>query len=60
MSPEQQLVSSFMQEAGDPLVGRTSDTVVVKFIAEEAIVHMIKGICKVHNGDICLFSFAEA
>ena len=60
MSPEQQLVSSFMQEAGDPLVIHPSDTKMAEPMAEQAMAYMIKGLFKVHDGDICLFFLVEA
>ena len=43
----------------EDLVSLISDTIVIEFIGEEAIVYMIKGLCKVYNDDICLFSLVK-
>ena len=49
-----------MQEAGDPLVIHPSDTKMAEPMAEQAMAYMIKGLFKVHDGDICLFFLVEA
>ena len=45
------------QEVRDPHICLSSDAVVVEFMSEQAVVHLIKCLGEIHDDDICLETF---